>query len=81
MADVVTQVEGRSLKLSNLDKVLYPSGFTKGEVIEYYHGIAPVMLPHLAGRPVTRVRWSRSVQAATVPTVGQSSDWISPRPP
>ena len=57
MADVVTQVEGRSLKLSNLDKVLYPSGFTKGEVIEYYHGIAPVMLPHLAGRPVTRIRF------------------------
>ena len=57
MADVVTEVEGRTLKLSNLDKVLYPSGFTKGEVIAYYHAIAPVMLPHLAGRPVTRIRF------------------------
>ena len=57
MADVMTDVDGRALKLSNLDKVLYPSGFTKGEVIAYYHAIAPVMLPHLAGRPVTRIRF------------------------
>ena len=57
MADVMTEVGGRTLKLSNLDKVLYPSGFTKGEVIAYYHAIAPVMLPHLAGRPVTRIRF------------------------
>lgn len=57
MADVMAEVEGRTLKLSNLDKVLYPNGFTKGEVIAYYHAIAPVMLPHLAGRPVTRIRF------------------------
>lgn len=57
MADVMTEVDGRTLKLSNLDKVLYPSGFTKGEVIAYYHQIAAVMLPHLAGRPVTRIRF------------------------
>lgn len=63
MADVVTEVDGRTLKLSNLDKVLYPSGFTKGEVIEYYHGIAPVMLPHLAGRPVTRIRFPNGTKA------------------
>ncbi len=65
MADVVTEVEGRSLKLSNLDKVLYPSGFTKGEVIEYYHSIAPVMLPHLAGRTVTRIRFPNGTQASS----------------
>ena len=57
MADVTTELDGRTLKLSNLDKVLYPDGFTKGEVIAYYHAIAPVMLPHLAGRPVTRIRF------------------------
>ena len=46
------EIEGRHLKLSNLDKVLYPeAGFTKGQVIDYYVRIAPVLLPHLrAGR-------------------------------
>ena len=44
-------VEGRALKLTNLDKVLYPkAGFTKGDVIDYYRRIAPVLLPHLEGR-------------------------------
>lgn len=65
MADVFTEVEGRSLKLSNLDKVLYPSGFTKGEVIDYYHQIAPVMLPHLAGRPVTRIRFPNGTKQSS----------------
>lgn len=50
------RVGGRELTLSNLDKPLYPD-FTKGEVIDYYTRIAPVLLPHLAGRPVTRVRY------------------------
>ena len=54
----VVDVGGRRLRLSNLDKVLYPdTGTTKAEVIDYYSRIAPVMLPHLAGRPVTRLRW------------------------
>ncbi|WP_083883689.1 ATP-dependent DNA ligase [Nocardia higoensis] len=48
--------------LSNLDKVLYPeTGTTKGEVIAYYTAIAPAILPHLAGRPVTRKRWPNGV--------------------
>lgn len=64
MSDVMTEVDGRTLKLSNLDKVLYPNGFTKGEVIAYYHAIAPVMLPHLAGRPVTRIRFPNGTDAA-----------------
>ena len=51
------QVEGTSLTLSNLDKALYPDGFTKGEVIDYYARIAPVVLPHLKDRPATRVRY------------------------
>ncbi|WP_279581917.1 non-homologous end-joining DNA ligase [Fodinicola feengrottensis] len=63
MSDTVTvEIEGRKLRLSNLDKVLYPkSRTTKGEVIDYYSRIAPVMLPHLAGRPVTRKRWPDGV--------------------
>ncbi|WP_227998396.1 ATP-dependent DNA ligase [Nocardia australiensis] len=48
--------------ISNLDKVLYPAtGTTKGEVIAYYAAIAPAMLPHIAGRPVTRKRWPNGV--------------------
>ncbi|MGQ4600303.1 ATP-dependent DNA ligase [Nocardia sp. R6R-6] len=50
------------VELSNLDKVLYPAtGTTKGEVIAYYSAIAPAMLPHIAGRPVTRKRWPNGV--------------------
>ncbi|WP_027341873.1 non-homologous end-joining DNA ligase [Hamadaea tsunoensis] len=50
-------VGGRRLDLSNLDKPLYPDGFTKAEVIDYYTRISPVLLPHLADREVTRVRF------------------------
>ncbi|OON32729.1 hypothetical protein BSA16_04290, partial [Micromonospora sp. Rc5] len=56
-------VQGRSLELSNLDKVLYPAaGFTKGEVIDYYTRIAPVLLPHLADRALTRIRYPNGVE-------------------
>jgi bifunctional non-homologous end joining protein LigD len=56
------EVDGRRLALSNLDKVLYPEhGFTKGEVIDYYARVAPVLLPHLAGRPATRKRYPDGV--------------------
>jgi bifunctional non-homologous end joining protein LigD len=55
-------VDGRTLSLSNLDKVLYPhAGFTKAEVIDYYHRIAPAMLPHLAGRALTLRRFPNGV--------------------
>ena len=50
---VTAEVDGRQLELSNLDKVLYPSGFTKGQVIEYEARIAPVAVPHLRGRALT----------------------------
>ncbi|MFD7872928.1 non-homologous end-joining DNA ligase [Streptomyces sp. NPDC059766] len=54
----ITEVEGRRLALSNLDKVLYPaSGFTKGEVLHYYATIADVLLPHLRDRPVSFLRY------------------------
>ncbi|WP_419706008.1 ATP-dependent DNA ligase [Promicromonospora sp. NFX87] len=51
-------VEGHRLRLSNLDKVMYPaSGTTKGEVLHYLTQVAPVLLPHAANRPATRKRW------------------------
>ena len=60
-------VEGRTLKLSNLDKVLYPDvGFTKGQVIDYYTRIAPVLLPHLAGRPLTLKRYPNGVDGGVL---------------
>ncbi len=59
----VAHVEGHELKLSNLDKVLYPdSGLTKGGLIDYYVAAAPVLLSHLAGRPLTVTRWPDGVQ-------------------
>jgi bifunctional non-homologous end joining protein LigD len=59
---VTVEVSGRRLRLSNLDKVLYPEpGFTKGEVIDYYTRIAPVLLPHLADRPLTVKRYPNGV--------------------
>ena len=60
--DVVVDIEGRHLKLSNLDKVLYPeAGFTKGQVIDYFVRVAPVLLPHLHGRPLTMKRYPNGV--------------------
>jgi len=51
------EVDGRRIDLTNLDKPLYPDGFTKAEVIDYYTRVASVMLPHLADRQVTRIRY------------------------
>ena len=60
--NVTTEVDGRVLALSNLDKVLYPAtGLTKAEVISYYLQIAPVMLPHLEDRALTRLRYPGGV--------------------
>ncbi len=60
----VVDVEGKRLSLTNLDKVLYPAtGFTKGQVIDYYARIAPALLPHLRGRPVTMKRYPNGVEA------------------
>ena len=57
------EIDGRQLSLSNLDKVMYPEmGFTKAEVIDYYRRIAPVMVPHLAGRPITLKRYPNGVE-------------------
>lgn len=60
------EVDGRQLKVSNLDKVLYPeTGFTKAEVIDYYVRVAPAMLPHIADRGVTLRRYPNGVDSAS----------------
>ena len=61
-APTIVQVAGRSLSLTNLDKVLYPAtGFAKGQVVDYYVRIAPVLIPHLEGRPLTMKRYPSGV--------------------
>jgi bifunctional non-homologous end joining protein LigD len=60
--DSTIEVQGKQLKLSNLEKILYPAaGFTKQQIIDYYVRIAPAMLPHLAGRALTRKRYPNGV--------------------
>ena len=60
---VEVDVEGRRLRLSNLEKVLYPAvGFTKGQVIDYYTRAAPYVLPHLRGRALTMKRYPNGVE-------------------
>jgi bifunctional non-homologous end joining protein LigD len=77
---VQTEVDGRQLSLSNLDKVMYPEvGFTKGEVIDYYARISDVMLPHLKDRAVTFVRYPDGIEGASfyakhVPS--HTPDWV-----
>ena len=61
-ARVRVSVEDRTLTLSSLDKVLYPStGTTKGQVLAYYQAVAPWFVPHAANRPATRKRWPEGV--------------------
>lgn len=67
-AEQLVRIDGRRLRLTNLDKVLYPeAGTTKGEVIDYYTRIAPLLIPHVVGRPVTRKRWPDGVGTAEDP--------------
>jgi len=60
---ITVEVAGRRLGVSNLDKVLFPATeTTKGEVLSYYATVAPTLLPHLARRPLTRVRWPHGTE-------------------
>jgi bifunctional non-homologous end joining protein LigD len=60
---VLTEIAGRRVRLTNLDKVLYPAvGFTKAEVIDYYTRVSAVMLPHVEGRALTFRRWPNGVR-------------------
>jgi bifunctional non-homologous end joining protein LigD len=63
-ASVEVEIDGRRLSLSNLDKVLYPNGFTKAQVIDYMARIAPVAVPHYAGRALTFRRYPDGTQTA-----------------
>jgi bifunctional non-homologous end joining protein LigD len=79
MSDTFVEIDGRTLKLTNLDKVLYPTGMTKGQVIDYYVRIAPRLLPQLSGRNITMVRFPNGVNdknffAKAIPS--HSPDWI-----
>ena len=59
----IVDVQGRRLSLTNLEKVLYPvAGFTKGQVIDFYVRIAPVLVPHLTGRALTMKRYPGGVE-------------------
>ncbi len=61
-ADQIIEIEGKQLKLTNLEKVFYPAtGFTKGQVIDYYARIAPVLIPHLKNHPLTLKRYPNGV--------------------
>ena len=60
--DVWRVVEGQRIKLSNLDKVLFPDGITKGQVIDYYEQVAPTMLPHIKDRPLNMERFPDGIQ-------------------
>jgi bifunctional non-homologous end joining protein LigD len=80
--ELVTRVGGRTLTLTNLDKVLYPSvGFSKAEVIDYYLRIAPVMLPHIRDRAMTRLRFPDGVGPDRAPFYEKNApigtpDWV-----
>lgn len=82
-ASTTVSVDGRRLRLTNLDKVLYPlTGTTKRDVLEYYATIATVMLPHTAFRPATRKRWPEGVGTSDDPGTAffqKSLDETAPR--
>ncbi|RRQ25352.1 ATP-dependent DNA ligase [Rhodococcus sp. Eu-32] len=77
------EIAGRKLSVTNLDKVLFPeTGTTKSQVIEYYTSIAPAMLPHLAGRAVTRKRWPNGVDQPSFfekNLASSAPDWLERR--
>ncbi|MGH3689677.1 MAG: non-homologous end-joining DNA ligase [Microbacterium sp.] len=78
----IVKVEGRRLRVTNLDKVVYPeSGTTKGEVIAYYTAIAPLLLPLLDGRPVTRKRWVEGVGTTDAPADAFFTKQLEPGAP
>ncbi|WP_125131745.1 ATP-dependent DNA ligase [Microbacterium sp. 10M-3C3] len=89
VGEQTVRIDGHRLRLTNLDKVLYPeTGTTKGEVIDYYTRVASVLIPHATGRPVTRKRWPDGVGTAEDPGMAffakdlepGAPDWVPRRP-
>jgi bifunctional non-homologous end joining protein LigD len=80
MNDQIAEVGGHDVKLSNQGKLLFPAaGVTKADLIDYYERIAPVMLPHLAGRPLSLVRYPNGIEAEGFMQKNASDyfpDWI-----
>jgi bifunctional non-homologous end joining protein LigD len=80
MSTQIAEVGGHDLKLSNPDKVLFPAaGLTKADLIDYYERIAPVILPHLAGRPLSLVRYPNGIEVEGFMQKNASDyfpDWI-----
>ena len=77
---IAVQVDGRPLTLTNLAKVLHPAnGFTKAEVLDYYQRVSPVLLPHIADRPMT-LRRKDSPFGKPVPAEdARNTVWVEPR--
>jgi len=78
------EIQSRHLSLTNLDKVLYPAtSFTKGQVIDYYARIAPILVPHLAGRPLTLKRYPNGVDSQFFfekNATAHRPDWVQTAP-
>ncbi|MGD7706603.1 non-homologous end-joining DNA ligase [Microlunatus sp. Y2014] len=86
MSEVFTRVGEQNLRITNLDKVLFPEvGWTKAEVINYYLQVAPIAIPHLSDRAVTRIRFPNGV-AADQPSFYEKNlpsgcpDWVARQP-
>ncbi len=63
-AEVTLDIGGRSLKFTNLKKVFYPAeGYTKRDVVQYYHDVVPLIVPHLAGRPLSLKRYPNGINS------------------
>ena len=73
----------RSLKLSNLDKKFFPEGYTKGDLIQYYASVAPVLLPHLKGRPISMSRYPDGIEGPSFyekRAPGHQPEWMETTP-
>jgi bifunctional non-homologous end joining protein LigD len=79
--NVRASINGKALTLTNLDKVLYPqAGFSKADVLNYYIGISPYILPHVAGRPLTMKRYPNGVEGSFFyekSCPGHKPDWLT----
>lgn len=62
MAGTITEINGKEVKLTNLDKVFWPEGITKAQLVKYYAEIGPVLLPHLKNRPFVMVRYPDGIE-------------------